>query len=452
LDVEAFRGTVPIWVNTRCEVVKNDEGRVIALRGTMQDITPIKTTEAELRSLTETLEVRVREEVDARETAQARLVHAQKMQVLGQLAGGIAHDFNNILQGVLGAATLLDRRAADAGRVRSLATMVEDACGRGVNITSRLLAFSRQSKLTAEPLNAADVLNSIREVLGLTLGSPIDVHAVLEPDLPLLLADKGQLETALVNLGTNARDAMPDGGRLTLSAAREQVGVDVRHPAGLAGGGYVRISVSDTGVGMDAATLAHASEPFFTTKPKSQGTGLGLAMVRGFVEQSHGGFFITSAPGQGTTVNIWLPETVASDAADQGCEPVAHSSGGVARRVLLVDDDKLVREIVVAQLEEAGHIVHAASSGLEALALLDDGTSVDVLVSDLSMPGMNGVATIREAQLRYPNLPAVLLTGYAGDLAGLVVQDCSFLLLRKPVHGATLANCIEDAIGGSKAA
>jgi nitrogen-specific signal transduction histidine kinase/ActR/RegA family two-component response regulator len=402
------------------------------------------------------LEARVHQEVEARTAVQNRLAQAQKMQALGQLAGGIAHDFNNILQAVSGAAAVIDRRAEDTERVRRFARAAMDAAERGASITGRLLAFSRQSELRAEPQDVAAVLASIREVLAHTLGTPIEVHASTEPDLPPLLADRGQLETALVNLATNARDAMPEGGRIILAASAETVAVSGCHPAGLVAGVYIRLSLSDSGGGMDEATMARASEPFFTTKPPGVGTGLGLAMVRGFAEQSRGGMSIASTPGLGTTVTVWLPAGHASadvqHQADGTMTAKSRRGSASLQQVLLVDDDELVRETVRAQLEDYGYVVLTASSGQEALALLDADVPVDVLVSDLSMPGINGLTTIREAHRRRPGLPAVLLTGYSGERAALAAEDGSFLLLRKPAGGSMLISRIEAALTKKDAA
>jgi CheY-like chemotaxis protein len=259
------------------------------------------------------------------------------------------------------------------------------------------------------------------------------------------LADRGQLETVLVNLATNARDAMPDGGTLALSAVPEQVGAARAHPAGLTPGEYVRLTVTDTGTGMDQETLGHALEPFFTTKPQDKGTGLGLSMAKGFAEQSGGALAIESAPGRGTTVTLWLPVANLRQEAAQarpGLVPVAD----LARHVLVVDDEDIVRETLVASLEDAGFAVLAAANGAEALALLEAGKRVDALVSDLSMPGMSGLELIREAQVRRPGLPAVLLTGYAGEAAHLAVSGTppgAFSLLRKPVSIAQLLDRIE---------
>ena len=272
-----------------------------------QDIGDRKRAEADLRRLTEDLEARVREEVAARETAQNRAAQAERLQALGQLAGGIAHDFNNVLQAIQGGAGLIMLRATDPAAVRRLAQTALDAADRGASITRRLLVFASRGNLLAESVAAAAILDGIREILASTLGPGIAIRVDAAPDLPPLLADRGQLETALINLATNARDAMPHGGTLTLSAVLETVAPDSRHPANLAAGGYVCIGVADTGTGMDEATLDRAFQPFFSTKLPGHGTGLGLAVVKGFTDQSGGGVVIESTPGQGTTVRLWLP-------------------------------------------------------------------------------------------------------------------------------------------------
>jgi signal transduction histidine kinase/HAMP domain-containing protein len=240
--------------------------------------------------------------------ARARAAHAERLGALGQLAGGIAHDFNNLLQVVNGVATLIRRRPDDRDNVARLAQVALDATERGAAITHRLLAFGRRGDLHAERLDMAVLLEGIREICVHTLGGGIDLRIALQDGLPAAFADRAQLETVVVNLAINARDAMPQGGRLTISAATESVSpADPVHPAGLAPGRYVRLAVADTGTGMDADTLARAEEPFFTTKQGGLGTGLGLPMAAGFAEQSRGGLRIESSPGDGTTVTLWVP-------------------------------------------------------------------------------------------------------------------------------------------------
>ena len=378
--------------------------------------------------------------------AQARAAHAERMQALGQLAGGIAHDFNNILQSVQGGAALIDKRAADPNSVRRFARMILDATERGTSITRRLLAFARRGELRAEPVEPEDLLSGLRDVLAHTLGSGITIEVQLAAGLPPLLADKGQLETALVNLATNARDAMPDGGTLTLAASVEAVEENANHPADLHAGHYVRLTVADSGTGIDAAILVRVLEPFFSTKPAGKGTGLGLSMAKGFAEQSGGGLTIDSRPGHGTTIRLWLPAATRLDGPAEPAEPSGVVRDGTSRRILLVDDEVMVRETLATSLEDAGYAVMVAADGPEALDLLRTTAVVDVLVTDLSMPGLDGLALIRQAQRQRSGLPAVLLTGYAGHGAELAVGGLvsgAFSLVRKPVTAAQLADRIE---------
>ena len=443
--------------------LRAEDGTVLGVVAVSSDITQIKATEAELRRLTEELELRVSEEVAAREAAQARAAHAERIQALGQLAGGIAHDFNNVLQAVEGAVVLVEREAGENAIIRRLVRVALDAAGRGASITRRLLAFGRRGDLRAEALDVADMLSGLQEVFAHTLGAAIEVHVELGDSLPPILADKGQLETALVNLATNARDAMPEGGRLTLSAGTESVSAGgSQNPAGLAPGRYVRLTVADTGIGMDAATLARVAEPFFTTKKPGNGTGLGLPMAKGFAEQSGGALSVESSPGEGTMVTLWLPEAAsdrnAGTTAPEGAEDAAAVVTGNAAmyaRLLLVDDEELVREVLAEQLEDAGFSVQVAANGTEALALLSAGAAVDALVTDLSMPGMDGLALVRAVKERCPGLPAVLLTGYSGDGAETAMGGTvtgAFCLLRKPVRAHDLIDRIKILMAGGRTA
>ncbi|TLU74017.1 PAS domain S-box protein [Lichenicoccus roseus] len=429
---------------------------------------------AECRDLTET------------RSLAAQLAQAQKVQALGQLAGGIAHDFNNILQAVSGAAALIERTPEDHARTRRYARTALNAATRGLSITQRLLSFARSGELRSRPIPTAAFLHDVQDMLSHTLGTTITVTLDVDAAMPSLLADAAQLETALINLGTNARDAMPDGGTLALSARAEHVGDD-SHPAGLAPGDYVRLQIVDDGIGMDARTLERVSEPFFTTKPPGKGTGLGVAMARGFAEQSGGGLVIASTRGRGTDVTLWLRQ--AEEHAPAGSPPVTgiRASGsrlagersvgsadfigdppgpdtgrrpssigpaaqpdrpdGRAPRILVVDDDELVREVVAAQLEAEGFSTVVAGSGTEALELLRVGEIVDAMISDFSMPVMNGAATIREAMLLRPLLPCILLTGYAGGVTGLHPGG-NFALLRKPATGSELGAQIDAMLEG----
>ncbi len=390
--------------------------------------------------------------------AQARAAHAERMQALGQLAGGIAHDFNNILQAVQGGATLIEKRAADAASVRRFARMILDATERGTSITRRLLAFARRGELRAEAVEPGELLWGLRDVLSHTLGSGITVGVELAGGLPPLLADKGQLETALVNLATNARDAMPGGGTLTFAAATETVAETSILAPELSPGRYVRLSIRDTGTGMDQRTLTRVLEPFFSTKPSGRGTGLGLSMAKGFAEQSGGALTIDSTPGRGTTVHLWLPAAIRQDAPARPAVPPglpASAAGDDAgRHVLLVDDEAMVRETLAASLQEAGYVVLPVADGAAALEQIRSPAIVDILVTDLSMPGIDGLTLIRQAQRERSGLPAVLLTGYAGHGAQLAVGNSvsgAFSLMRKPVTAAQLADRIEALLAVTQA-
>jgi signal transduction histidine kinase len=451
------------WMNRRAQLFRDKNSTAVRMIGTDMDVTERRVLEDELRVITRTLETRVQEEVAARQAAQARAAHSERLQALGQLAGGIAHDFNNVLQAVSGALRLIARRPGDEPGVLRIAQLAIEATERGAAITRRLLAFGRRADLRAEAIDPAPLLRDLREILVHTLGVEIEVRVDASHELPPLLADRSQLETSLINLATNARDAMPDGGTLTFAAVQEIVphaaapSPDERHrthPAGLVPGRYIRLSVEDTGTGMDAATLARASEPFFTTKKDGVGTGLGLAMTKGFTEQSGGGIRVESSPGAGTTITLWFPEATSEATGGAGAEVGrdgrAPAAGEADRpRILLVDDDAAVRHVLAIELADGGYAVTPATSGTEALALLDDGETFAALVTDLSMPEIDGLTLIRAAQERRPGLPAVLLTGYAGDGASLAVGGAlsgTFTLLRKPVSGVQLTDRLSSLL------
>ncbi len=454
--VRTASGEMRCWLFRAATTGSDAQGRQVLVSMAM-DVTETRATEAalrdseaSLRQLNEALEEQVQAEVAAREAAQVRAAHAERMQALGQLAGGIAHDFNNVLQAVQGGAGLIEETPNNPVSVRRRASMVVHAAERGAAITRRLLTFSRRGDLRTETVPTAPLLHGMLEMLRHTLGAAIEVRVEAAAELPPLLADRSQLETVLVNLATNARDAMPDGGVLTFTAAPEirsgNVAAAPSGPDALPEGRYVRLTVTDTGSGIPGEVLARVAEPFFTTKGQGKGTGLGLAMAKGFSEQSGGALNIESAPGRGTTVSLWFPagaNETGNDAAEATTE--RRDTVGPRVRVLLVDDDEIVREILAEQLESSNLLVLPVESGAAAISLLDAGERVDVLVSDFSMPGMDGLSVISEAKRRRPGLPAVLLTGYATKAAELAADgetSGAFTLLRKPVTAAQLAERI----------
>lgn len=433
------------WINSRARV-SFANGKLHRVFGAMRDITEdrvvlerLRTAEQDLRALNAELEDRVRQEIHAREAAQAALVRAENLAALGRLAGGIAHDFNNMLQIILGAAALAGRRAADAGSVSRYAQMIESTAQRGAAVTGRLLAFARQAELRAEAFDLADLLHGLTQVISHTMGDGIAIRLQLEAGLPTAFADRSQLETVLINLAANAHDAMAGSGEIIISAALDYVSRS-GHSAGLSPGRYLRVTVADTGHGMDDETLAHAMEPFFTTKETGKGTGLGLSMARGFAEQSGGALSISSAPGRGTVVQIWIAAAHApadTPAADQVPPRIARPLA-----VLMVDDEIAVLDVLAEQLDTHGFSVTRVPQAQAALAQLHAGARVDILVTDYSMPGMDGASLIREAQVLRPGLPAILLTGYMENCTLARAATPGVRLLTKPITGNDLAHCI----------
>jgi PAS domain S-box-containing protein len=436
------------WLIVRASKVMRRNGHVSPmLLEALVDVTEQRRAEQDLEALNSGLEARIVTEVAAREAAQERSKHAQHMQALGQVAAGVAHEFNNILQAVQGGLEVIETRPDDPVRVARFARTALSATSRGGIITRRLLGFAGRAAFIAEVLDPALVLDALHDVLAHALGGRITVRLDLEPLLPRIVADKNELETALINLATNARDAMPDGGTITLTARAETVAATERHPANLAPGLYVRIMMRDGGIGMDAVTMARAVEPFFTTKAVGAGTGLGLSMAKGFAEQSGGDLMIESSLGAGTTVTLWLPAT-APDAAQTPPPPgivLPPPPPPAGRRVLLVDDEPMVRETLAAGLEGVGFVPIMAAGGAEALALLAAGAPIDIVVTDYAMPGMDGLTLVRKVRAARPDLPVLLLTGYVEGIGKQGGEDLAGTLsmLRKPISSRQLASSID---------
>ena len=369
---------------------------------------------AELRQFNEDLEQRVEDRTREREIALAQLFEAQKMDTIGQLTGGVAHDFNNLLMAVLGSLTLLEKRLMpDDQHSRRLLQNAVQGAQRGAALTQRLLAFSRRQELKPESVDFAQLVNGMEDLLKRALGHGVDLTIDLPGTLPPMLADANQLELALLNVALNARDAMPVGGGLIITAAAETKGA-CGPDQPLAPGEYVRITIVDTGVGMDEVTLSKATEPFFTTKGPGKGTGLGLSMVHGLAAQSGGLLRIESRPHLGTTVDLWLPRaTTSAVSVARTVQPGGPSPETEPCKVLVVDDDLLVMTGTAAMIEDLGHTSIEAHSAAEALAKLDAGVEVDLVITDHAMPSMTGLQLAVCIQDRFPGLPIILATGYA---------------------------------------
>jgi signal transduction histidine kinase/ActR/RegA family two-component response regulator len=400
---------------------------------------------SELQRFNEQLEARIEERTRERETALAQLFEAQKMDTIGQLTGGVAHDFNNLLMAVLGSLSLLEKRLPDDPRSHRLLQNAVQGAQRGAALTQRLLAFSRRQELKPEAVDVAQLVNGMRELLERALGHGVELITQFQAALPAALADANQLELALLNVALNARDAMPNGGKLTVSASPYSQ-LENDPDTTLQPGDYLRIAIADDGIGMNDVTLAKATEPFFTTKGPGKGTGLGLSMVHGLAAQSGGRLRIDSEPNKGTRLELWLPLAKTAPAAvsvDAHIEKVAPRMGTC--RILIVDDDLLVMTGTSAMLEDLGHTPIEAHSGAEALAKLASGTAVDIVITDHAMPAMTGLQLARSIQERHPGIPIILATGYAE----LPVDPASLGILRlaKPCTQYEIALAIQSALG-----
>jgi PAS domain S-box-containing protein len=385
-----------------------------------------------------------REAAAALDQAQRRAAHLQKMEAIGQLTGGIAHDFNNLLMIVSGHAESLKNRLSDAKDVRALQA-IEMAAARGENLTRQMLSFARTLPLDATVIGLADAVPALRDVLAGSLNVNIELFIDVPRSTWPVRADKSELELALVNLAVNARDAMPDGGRLTISA--ENVELRAGEIPGGSAGEAVALTVADTGSGIPAELLSRVVEPFFTTKDPDKGTGLGLTQVYGFARQSGGNVQIASEVGYGTKVTIYLPRSRSTVAASVPEDTAQYRAVG-HQTVLVVEDNPEVRNVTVSLLEQLGYRTIAVESSAAALDVLSSRQDVGLVLSDVVLPGhIDGLALGREIAERYPHIPVVLTTGYAK----VFESEPEFPVLRKPYQLPALGRVIRDALDSVRA-
>ncbi|TFI58641.1 response regulator, partial [Sphingomonas parva] len=401
------------FANVLIDPIYDDAGRHIGFAKITRDVTERRRAQQEI------------------EDTRAALVQSQKLQALGELTGGIAHDFNNLMTVIRGSADLLRRPdLSDEKRLRYLEAIAETA-DRAATLTSHLLAFGRRQALKPEVLDLNVRLDALGDVLSRTLGGGIQVRLDLAPSLWPVEADSAQLETALLNAAFNARDAMPEGGTITLSTTNRSD----------ADGDWVAITIADTGTGMAPDVLARVFEPFFTTKPVGKGTGLGLSQIHGFAAQSGGRTDIASVPGEGTSITLLLPRSgkTAAPAKAEASEPGLDRS----LAILLVEDNDHVREFAITLLEELGHRVVAADNGDAALALLGR-NEVDLLFSDVVMPGMSGLELAAAARAQQPGLPVLLASGYSDEIVAGAGAD--FVFVNKPYNSQQLGSALHEAL------
>jgi PAS domain S-box-containing protein len=413
-DGSRFRASVVL------DPIRDDKGELLGFAKVTRDVTERDDAQRKL------------------DLAREALFQSQKMEAIGQLTGGVAHDFNNLLMAILSSLALLERRVSGDASAQRLIDNARQGAERGAALTQRMLAFARRQELNPEPVDIPALVRGMNDLLQRTLGPSHPIGLQFPLALPWVLADANQLEMALLNLAVNARDAMPDGGAISI-AASEAV-VEDRTIDGLTPGRYVKLAVIDTGTGMDAATLARATEPFFTTKGVGKGTGLGLSMIHGLAEQMKGELVLRSVVGRGTTAELWLPVTdTRQDAAVAPAAAPEEIEQPRNLRVLVVDDDSLVLMNTAALLEDMGYVVTEADSAVEALALFNGESAFDLLITDQAMPGMVGTQLIEKARELVPDLPVILASGY-GELPEAAIH--SVIKLAKPFGQAQLAAAI----------
>jgi signal transduction histidine kinase len=422
-------------------------GNVSLLERPLNAVTLMSAVHSAMRARRRQYEVPIAE----RKQVEAALQQAQKMEVIGQMTGGVAHDFNNLLTAVLGNLELATRRGKDEN-IRRYLEGATQAAARGAKITSQLLAFSRTQRLQTEPIDLNAIVTAMGDLLFRTIGATVRIETILERNLWLATADRSQIESVLLNLAVNARDAMPQGGRLTVTTANIPHG-HTSKAAELAAGDYVGVFVSDTGTGMSEEVLRKAFEPFFTTKPVGSGTGLGLSQVYGIAKQTGGTVTIDTKVGQGTTVSVYLPRTTALPVERPADDAPNVPLGEREATILIVDDDKDVRQLGVSCLESLGYQVLAAGSGHAALDIVASDARIDMVLIDIAMPEITGVEAMEAILRKRPRIPYLYMTGYVGPTK---LDPSEQRILKKPFTIAELAAKVEetlfpkDAVSGGK--
>ena len=461
--VKADGSRLPVLVNAVARI--GDGGNVRFVRITIFNATDRRRYEkellearaaaqssaTELQALNASLEERVAIAVQEKMAAESALHQAQKIEALGQLTGGVAHDFNNMLAVVIGGLNMAQRRMARGALddIPKLLTAALDGATRAATLTQRLLAFSRQQPLSPEAVDANKLVANMSEILASTLGEVIQKETVLAAGLWRTKADANQLENAVLNLAVNARDAMPDGGKLTIETANSHVDDAYATAHDIAPGQYVMIAVTDTGIGMPPEIIAKAIDPFFTTKPVGKGTGLGLSQVFGFARQSGGHMKIYSEVGVGTTMKIYLPRDYGSNDTAELKKDTAVPRGSASEIILLVEDDASVREVHTRMLEELGYKVIAVDGPVAALAILDERSDIGLLFTDIVMAPMNGRKLADQARGKRPQLPVVFTTGYSRNaVVHNGVLDPGVIFLQKPATLGDLARKVRAALDG----
>ncbi|MFJ3486980.1 response regulator [Pseudomonas sp. NPDC090202] len=440
------------WVDVRARAIRARNGRVSLLAGVTSDITERMQAEQQLRRLNETLEQQVEERTSQLRHNEEVLRQSQKMEAVGQLTGGIAHDFNNMLTGIIGSLELMRRRIAK-GRTDDLDGLIDlgvTSANRAAALTHRLLAFSRRQSLDAKPVEMNELVSSMGELLHRSLSESIRLDMCLDPQLWTAEADPNQLESALLNLVLNARDAMPDGGMLMIETFNRKLDRNFTNAhESLLPGDYVVLSVTDSGCGMPETVINRAFDPFFTTKPIGQGTGLGLSMIYGFIKQSHGHVVIESQVGHGTTVQLFLPRY---HGQTDDSEATLHAPAVDAREgetILIVEDDPAVRALVSQVLGELGYAYLEAGDSAGALPMLESGQRIDLMISDVGLPGMNGRQLADIGRQMRPELKVLFITGYAenaGVRAGFL--ESGMQMITKPFAFDQLTAKVREMIEG----